>query len=64
MVLRSLAASGSPRLARGRVTIWIEPPEGWGPTRLLIGRLEDLGYHVEEHRVFDVPDGRSLLRVT
>jgi hypothetical protein len=46
------------------VTIWIEPPEGWGPTRLLIGRLEDLGYHVEEHRVFDVPDGRSLLRVT
>jgi hypothetical protein len=46
------------------VTAWIEPPEGWAPTRLLIVQLEQLGYHVEEHRLFDVPGGRSTLRLT
>ena len=64
MVQRGMASAGAPRLATGRVTVWIEPPEGWGPTRILIGQLEQLGYHVEEHRLFDVPGGRSLLRIT
>jgi hypothetical protein len=39
-----------------RVTV--EPPEGWGPTRILIVQLERLGYRVEEHRY---PLGRIVL---
>lgn len=35
----------------------VEPPEGWGPTRLLIAELERLGYQVQEWRVL----GRSVL---
>lgn len=31
--------------------VWVEPPEGWGPTRLLLVELERLGYQVEEWRV-------------
>jgi hypothetical protein len=38
----------------------IEPPEGWGPTRVLISRLEQLGYHVQEWRVL----GRPVLVIT
>jgi hypothetical protein len=45
------------------VTVWIEPPEGWGPARRLIVQLEQLGYTVTEYRVFDVT-GRSLLVIT
>ena len=33
---------------------WIEVPgdlAGWGPLRTLRGRLEDDGYHTEEHRL-------------
>jgi hypothetical protein len=32
-----------------RVTI--EPPEGWGPARALLGQLRQLGYEIEEHIV-------------
>lgn len=35
----------------------IDPPEGWGPSRILLGQLRDLGYQVEEWRVL----GHSLL---
>ena len=33
--------------------VWIEVPEGWGwgPVRVLRGRLDDLGYYTEEHRL-------------
>jgi hypothetical protein len=30
--------------------VFIEAPEGWGPTRKLIGQLEQLGYRVTEWR--------------
>lgn len=30
-----------------RVTV--EPPEGWGPARVLRGQLEQLGYEFEEY---------------
>lgn len=40
-----------------RVTV--EPPEGWGPTRVLIVQLERLGYEVIEWRV----EGRSVLEL-
>ncbi len=43
------------------VLVWIEPPEGWGPTRMLIVQLERLGYHVEEHRYLR---GRIVLVIT
>ena len=46
-----------------RVRVSIEPPEGWGPTRLLLVQLQKLGYQVEEYRVFDVV-GRSVLVIT
>jgi hypothetical protein len=39
----------------------IEPPEGWGPTRLLIVRLEQLGYRVAELRY---PLGRVVLEIS
>ena len=42
------------------VPVSIEPPDGWGPTRLLIAELERLGYRVEEWRVL----GRSVLVIT
>lgn len=29
---------------------WVEPPEGWGPVRLLMTSLRRQGYEVEEHR--------------
>ncbi len=45
------------------VRVWVEPPEGWGPTRALLGRLEALGYRIEEHRIFDAV-GRSILVIT
>ena len=37
----------------------IEPPEGWGPARALLGELRRLGYEVEEYivlgrRVFEI----------
>jgi hypothetical protein len=41
----------------------IEPPEGLGPTRLLIARLRALGYTVTEYRVFEAA-GRSVLVIT
>jgi hypothetical protein len=43
--------------------VWVEPPEGWGPTRALLVRLEALGYVVEELRIFDAV-GRSILVIT
>ena len=43
--------------------VWVEPPEGWGPTRAMLGRLIALGYTVEEHRVFDAV-GSSILVIT
>jgi hypothetical protein len=46
-----------------RVRVSIEPPEGWGPTRLLLVRLRKLGYQAEEYRVFDAV-GRSVLVIT
>ena len=46
-----------------RVRVSIEPPEGWGPTRLLLVQLQKLGYQVEEYRVFDAV-GRSVLVIT
>jgi hypothetical protein len=32
---------------------WVEVPVGcgWGPVRILRGRLEDNGYHTEEYRL-------------
>ena len=32
---------------------WVEVPAGWGwgPIRILRGRLEDDGYHTEEYRM-------------
>jgi hypothetical protein len=33
------------------VPVTIEPPEGWGPGRLLLTELQRLGYEVEEHIV-------------
>ena len=45
------------------VRVWVEPPDGWGPTRALLGRLTALGYTVEEHRIFDAV-GRSILVIT
>jgi hypothetical protein len=45
-------------LAAGPVSI--EPPEGWGPRRMLIGRLRDLGYDVTEH----IEAGVSVLAIT
>jgi hypothetical protein len=45
------------------VRVYVEPPEGWGPTRALLGRLRALGYTVEEYRVFDAV-GRSILVIT
>ncbi|MGH3403230.1 MAG: hypothetical protein ACRDRJ_12160, partial [Streptosporangiaceae bacterium] len=39
----------------------VEPPPGWGPTRLLISALEELGYTVEEIRLFTADGGRSVL---
>ena len=29
------------------MTVWIEPPPGWGPRQKLMTALEQLGYHVE-----------------
>jgi hypothetical protein len=43
-----------------RVTI--EPPDGWGPRRILIVQLERLGYRVSELRF--VGDGTSVLVIT
>ena len=33
--------------------VWVEVPGewGWGPIRILRGRLEDDGYHTEEYRM-------------
>jgi hypothetical protein len=45
-------------LVIGRISV--EPPEGWGPRRMLITRLERLGYAVEEHIVVGV----SVLVIT
>jgi hypothetical protein len=42
--------------------VWIEPPEGWGPTRVLIAELRRLGYHVVEHRYIGL--GVSVLVIT
>ena len=42
---------------------WIEVPDesaGWGPVRILRGRLTDDGYHTEEHRVA----GHVMIQVT
>ena len=50
-------------MERERVRVSVEPPDGWGPTRLLLVRLHKLGYQVEEYRVFDVV-GRSVLVIT
>jgi transposase InsO family protein len=36
------------------MSVSIEAPEGWAPTRLLISKLRQLGYHVE--------DGARILR--
>ena len=30
------------------MTAWVEPPDGWGARRLLLVRLERLGYRVSE----------------
>ena len=46
-----------------RVRVSIEPPPGWGPTRLLLGQLHALGYQVEEYRVFGAV-GYSILVIT
>ena len=43
--------------------VWVEPPEGWGLTRAMLGRLRALGYTVEEHRVFGAV-GYSILVIT
>jgi hypothetical protein len=40
----------------------IEPPEGWGPRRVLVAELERLGYYVTEHR--DIGLGVSVLVIT
>jgi len=29
------------------VSAWVEPPPGWGPRQVLLGRLERLGYQVD-----------------
>ena len=46
-----------------RVRVSVEPPEGWGPTRLLLVQLQKLGYQVEEHRIFAAV-GYSILVIT
>jgi hypothetical protein len=33
----------------GTMRVTIEPPEGWGPARLLLVKLQRLGYDIEEH---------------
>ena len=53
----SVSAHSAPPLATGSVSV--EPPEGWGPRRLLITRLLSLGA-VEEHIVA----GRGVLVIT
>jgi hypothetical protein len=40
----------------------IEPPEGWGPRRVLVAELEKLGYHVQEQRYPGL--GVSVLVIT
>ena len=37
----------APRPRRGAMTVWIEPPPGWGPRQKLLTELERLGYHVD-----------------
>jgi hypothetical protein len=44
----------------GSVVVKIECPDGWGPTRMLISRLQELGYTVVEWRV----NGKSVLEIT
>ena len=36
-----------------KMQVWVEVPDewGWGPIRILRGRLEDNGYHTEEYRM-------------
>ena len=29
------------------MTVWVEPPPGWGPRQLLLTALEQLGYRVQ-----------------
>ena len=38
---------------RNMARAWVEVPDGWGwgPVRMLRGRLEDDGYHTEEYRL-------------
>jgi hypothetical protein len=54
----SVSAHSAPPLATGPGSV--EPPERWGPRRLLITRLLSLGYAVEEHIVA----GRGVLVIT
>jgi hypothetical protein len=40
----------------------IELPDGWGPGRVVMVRLQQLGYHVTE--MIDMGTGRHWLEVT